>query len=135
MLSACSSYFEELLSQNPCQHPIVLMKDLKFWEVQALVDFMYRGEVNVGQDKLPSLLAAAEALQIKGQADKPLGYRVFHCGKVLGWGCECVPRHTSLASISRGTADEGQVYRMLHCGGLGSISVLHRKVAVFNASA
>jgi hypothetical protein len=24
---------------------------------------------------------------------------------------------------------------MLHCGGLGSISVLHRKVAVFNASA
>ncbi|PSN45227.1 hypothetical protein C0J52_07134 [Blattella germanica] len=68
MLSACSSYFEELLSQNPCQHPIVLMKDLKFWEVQALVDFMYRGEVNVGQDKLPSLLAAAEALQIKGLA-------------------------------------------------------------------
>lgn len=126
MLSACSSYFEELLSQNPCQHPIVLMKDLKFWEVQALVDFMYRGEVNVGQDKLPSLLAAAEALQIKGQADKPLGYRVFHCGKVLGWGCECAPRHTS---------DEGQVYRMLHCGGLGFISVLHRKVAVFSASA
>lgn len=42
------------------------MKDLRFWEVQALVDFMYRGEVNVTQDKLPSLLAAAEALQIKG---------------------------------------------------------------------
>jgi hypothetical protein len=74
MLSACSSYFEELLSQNPCQHPIVLMKDLKFWEVQALVDFMYRGEVNVGQDKLPSLLAAAEALQIKGQDHKLLNY-------------------------------------------------------------
>ncbi|XP_046979729.1 protein bric-a-brac 1-like isoform X7 [Schistocerca americana] len=68
ILSACSSYFEGLLSENPCQHPIVLMKDLRYWEVQALVDFMYRGEVNVGQDKLPSLLAAAEALQIKGLA-------------------------------------------------------------------
>ncbi|XP_039298498.1 protein jim lovell isoform X2 [Nilaparvata lugens] len=68
MLSACSNYFEELLSQNPCQHPIVLMKDLRFWELQALVDFMYRGEVNVTQDRLPSLLAAAEALQIKGLA-------------------------------------------------------------------
>ena len=77
MLSACSSYFEELLNQNPCQHPIVLMKDLKFWEVQALVDFMYRGEVNVGQDKLPSLLAAAEALQIKGEADISLGTEFF----------------------------------------------------------
>ncbi|RZF42099.1 hypothetical protein LSTR_LSTR006692 [Laodelphax striatellus] len=68
MLSACSNYFEELLSQNPCQHPIVLMKDLRFWELQALVDFMYRGEVNVTQERLPSLLAAAEALQIKGLA-------------------------------------------------------------------
>jgi hypothetical protein len=53
------------------------MKDLKFWEVQALVDFMYRGEVNVGQDKLPSLLAAAEALQIKGEADISLGTEFF----------------------------------------------------------
>ncbi|CAA9993385.1 unnamed protein product [Nesidiocoris tenuis] len=66
MLSACSSYLEELLSQNPCQHPIVFMRDLKFWELQALVEFMYSGEVNVTQDKLPSLLAAADALQIKG---------------------------------------------------------------------
>ena len=63
------------------------MKDLKFWEVQALVDFMYRGEVNVGQDKLPSLLAAAEALQIKGEADTPLDTEFFimivvNCAKV-----------------------------------------------------
>ncbi|XP_075217841.1 uncharacterized protein LOC142322648 [Lycorma delicatula] len=73
MLSACSTYFEELLSQNPCQHPIVLMKDLCFWEIQALVDFMYRGEVNVSQDKLPQLLKAAEALQIKGLAGPTTG--------------------------------------------------------------
>ncbi|XP_014256826.1 uncharacterized protein LOC106670755 [Cimex lectularius] len=73
MLSACSSYFEELLSQNPCQHPIVFMRDLKFWEVQALVEFMYSGEVNVTQDRLPSLLAAADALQIKGLAGPSTG--------------------------------------------------------------
>ncbi|KAF4526956.1 hypothetical protein B566_EDAN015456, partial [Ephemera danica] len=47
VLSACSSYFESLLSQNPCQHPIIFMKDMKYWEIRALVDFMYRGEVNV----------------------------------------------------------------------------------------
>ncbi|KAL0281234.1 UNVERIFIED_CONTAM: hypothetical protein PYX00_002284 [Menopon gallinae] len=68
MLSACSPYMEELLSSNPCQHPIIFLKDMKFWQLQALVDFMYRGEVNVTQDKLPSLLSAAEALQIKGLA-------------------------------------------------------------------
>ncbi|XP_012270552.1 protein jim lovell isoform X2 [Orussus abietinus] len=68
ILSSCSDYLAELLRENPCQHPIILMKDLKFWEVEALVKFMYRGEVNVAHDKLPQLLNAAEALQVKGLA-------------------------------------------------------------------
>ncbi|XP_028523059.1 uncharacterized protein LOC107998945 isoform X1 [Apis cerana] len=68
ILSSCSDYLADLLRENPCQHPIILMKDLKFWEVEALVKFMYRGEVNVAHDKLPQLLNAAEALQVKGLA-------------------------------------------------------------------
>ncbi|XP_031776903.1 protein jim lovell isoform X2 [Nasonia vitripennis] len=68
ILSSCSDYLAQLLRENPCQHPIILMKDLKFWEVEALVKFMYRGEVNVTHDKLPQLLNAAEALQVKGLA-------------------------------------------------------------------
>lgn len=42
------------------------MKDMRFREMHALVDFMYKGEVNVTQDELPSLLKSAEALQIRG---------------------------------------------------------------------
>nr|CAD7590747.1 unnamed protein product [Timema genevievae] len=69
ILSACSPYFEKLLSENPCEHPIIIMKDLKFSHIQALVDFMYNGEVNVIENELPSLLAAAKTLQIKGLAE------------------------------------------------------------------
>lgn len=53
------------------------MRDLKFWEIEALVKFMYRGEVNVTHDKLPQLLNAAEALQVKGLAG-PSNSQVIH---------------------------------------------------------
>ncbi|XP_063974855.1 uncharacterized protein LOC135161317 [Diachasmimorpha longicaudata] len=66
ILSSCSDYLATLLRENPCQHPIILMKDLKFWEIEALVRFMYKGEVNISHDKLPELLKAADSLQIKG---------------------------------------------------------------------
>ncbi|XP_015114528.1 uncharacterized protein LOC107039426 isoform X2 [Diachasma alloeum] len=79
ILSSCSDYLAALLRENPCQHPIILMKDLKFWEVEALVRFMYKGEVNISHDKLPQLLKAADALQVKGlvnftpaQSKKPM---------------------------------------------------------------
>lgn len=44
VLSACSVYFEDLLVNNPCQHPIIFMKDVAFWEMKALVEFMYKGK-------------------------------------------------------------------------------------------
>lgn len=66
VLSACSVYFETLLVNNPCQHPIIFMKDVQFWEIKALVEFMYKGEVNVSQNQLDSLLKSAESLQIRG---------------------------------------------------------------------
>ncbi|GAB0097914.1 hypothetical protein DMENIID0001_135960 [Sergentomyia squamirostris] len=67
VLAACSSYFEDLLEENPAQHPIIILpKDVKFWMLQTLVDFMYRGEVSVPEDVFEDLLKIAELLQIKG---------------------------------------------------------------------
>lgn len=43
-----------------------MFKDYQFWELQALVAFMYCGEVSVPQSQLPRILRVAEALQIKG---------------------------------------------------------------------
>jgi len=66
ILCACSTYFEKLLTENPNPHPIIFLKDMRYWEISALVEFMYRGEVSIHQEKLQSLLRAAESLQIKG---------------------------------------------------------------------
>ncbi|XP_063235275.1 protein tramtrack, beta isoform isoform X2 [Bacillus rossius redtenbacheri] len=71
VLSACSSYFQTLFTINPCQHPIVILKDVKYNDLKTMVDFMYFGEVNVSQEQLPAVLKTAEMLKVKGLADMP----------------------------------------------------------------
>lgn len=67
VLAACSQYFDNLLSENPCKHPIVILpSDIKLWTIQALVEFMYKGQVNVSQAGLPDLVKSGDLLQIRG---------------------------------------------------------------------
>ncbi|CAH1390475.1 unnamed protein product [Nezara viridula] len=69
VLSACSPYFQSLFFDNPCQHPIVILKDIKWPELKAVVEFMYKGEINVSQEQIGPLLKVAESLKIRGLAD------------------------------------------------------------------
>lgn len=69
LLSACSPYFRELLKGNPCQHPIIVLRDIKYDDLHSLLQFMYNGEVNVAQDQLNSFLKSAESLKIRGLTD------------------------------------------------------------------
>ncbi|XP_063228029.1 modifier of mdg4-like isoform X47 [Bacillus rossius redtenbacheri] len=66
VLSVCSPYFKELFKVNPCKHPIVILKDVGHKELEDILEFMYRGEVNVRQDDLTEFLKTAEMLQVKG---------------------------------------------------------------------
>ncbi|CAG0919561.1 unnamed protein product [Notodromas monacha] len=71
VLSACSPYFKKLLEENPAKHPIVILKDVEFKQLKAILDFMYSGEVNVAQEELQSFLKVAERLKVKGLAEVP----------------------------------------------------------------
>ncbi|KAG5874020.1 hypothetical protein JTB14_026791 [Gonioctena quinquepunctata] len=74
VLSACSPFFQRIFSENPCKHPVIVLKDFSGWEVQAIVDFMYKGEISVIQEQLQSLIKAAESLQVRGLANQdPFG--------------------------------------------------------------
>lgn len=69
VLSACSSYFQTLFVDHPNRHPIVILKDVCFAELRTLVEFMYKGEVNVEYCQLSALLKTAESLKVKGLAE------------------------------------------------------------------
>ncbi|XP_063376704.1 protein abrupt isoform X1 [Cydia fagiglandana] len=71
VLSACSPYFRKLLKANPCQHPIVILRDVHDKDMESLLRFMYQGEVHIGQEQLKEFLRAAQLLQVRGLTDVP----------------------------------------------------------------
>jgi len=73
ILSACSQFFRNILRRNPHQHPLLYLKGVKFTDLQAVLNFMYHGEVNVAQEELNSFLAVAEELRVKGLTQNQSG--------------------------------------------------------------
>ncbi|XP_075741586.1 uncharacterized protein LOC119178183 [Rhipicephalus microplus] len=69
VLAACSPFFEALFERNPCAHPVVIMSQTREADLRTLLEFMYRGEVNVAQEQLPALLRTAELFQVRGLAE------------------------------------------------------------------
>ena len=67
ILSACSNWFERTLAPIEYdQHPIIILRDVNFQEMEYLIKFMYSGEAIVPQEGIQSFLKTAEMLEIKG---------------------------------------------------------------------
>merc|ERR1711892_1187981 len=71
VLSVCSKYFQELFSQpqpggTQNSTTVIYLKDVAAAQMQMLLSYMYRGEVDVSDDELGDFLQTASGLQIKG---------------------------------------------------------------------
>ena len=66
VLSACSPYFQTVLKESDCSHPVIILPGVQGYELRAIVDFIYKGEINISQEHLPDLLRLAEELKIRG---------------------------------------------------------------------
>ena len=64
LIDHISQFF--FFQDNPCQHPLFFMKDTSYVDMAAVIEFVYKGEVNVLQSQLGSFLKTAEMLQVKG---------------------------------------------------------------------
>uniref|UniRef100_A0A182Q959 BTB domain-containing protein n=1 Tax=Anopheles farauti TaxID=69004 RepID=A0A182Q959_9DIPT len=107
VLSACSPYFQQLFVNHPEKHPIVILRDVPFKDMKCLLDFMYRGEVSVDQDRLAAFLRVAESLRIKGLTevndDKPPG----PTGGAAGSTSATTPGSAASSSAASGGGSQG----------------------------
>lgn len=42
VLSACSSYFKEIFTENPHPHPVIIFKFIKYEDLNSIIEFMYQ---------------------------------------------------------------------------------------------
>ena len=66
VLASFSSFFKSLLRNNPHQHPLIYLKGLDMEDLQAIISFIYTGEVTVGEESLDKILEISRDLEIKG---------------------------------------------------------------------
>ncbi|XP_072393635.1 uncharacterized protein [Diabrotica undecimpunctata] len=78
ILSACSPYFRTIFKENPCPHPIVILKDVAHADLMAIINFMYHGEVTVSEEQFASFLNTAVVLQVLGLIDNEETHQKKH---------------------------------------------------------
>ena len=66
ILAASSPFLKRVLKENPHSHPLIFLKGIKLSFVEAVLKFVYHGEVNVEEANLTTFLAVAEDVEVKG---------------------------------------------------------------------
>ena len=73
VLAAASPLLRSLLARAAHPHPLLFLVGLRLADLRHLMDFIYQGEVELTQAALPSFLAAAGELQVKGLSGSGAG--------------------------------------------------------------
>ena len=66
VLSACSSFFKNILKKNVHASPLIYLSGVSSSNLKNILDYIYCGEVQLFQDQLDSFLDAAQKLKISG---------------------------------------------------------------------
>ena len=66
ILVANSPFFEDILSSLPHKtYPDIVLPQVTVSDMMSILDFIYRGEVNIEQEKLKNVLTLANFLKVK----------------------------------------------------------------------
>ena len=63
IISSCSQFFNQILLSNPHQHPLLFLKDIRYKDLQLIIQFIYLGQTEVSQADLDSFMEAVIELK------------------------------------------------------------------------
>ena len=66
VLASCSPLLSSILRRSKHPHPLIYLWGVKLWQLDAVLDFCYRGQVMVSQGDLGDFIRVATLLGIKG---------------------------------------------------------------------
>merc|ERR1712129_273821 len=66
ILSSCSPFLRKLMMRNQQKNQLIYFSNVRFVDLQKLIEFIYLGYCEVAQENLSLVLAAAKLLQIQG---------------------------------------------------------------------
>lgn len=74
VLSSCSDYFGSIFESTFCKHPVIIIKDIKHEDMEALLNYMYLGEAKVKLSDILRTLVHSYAYYENGNFSPPLTY-------------------------------------------------------------
>ena len=66
VLSACSGYFSEVLSQRSHSHPLLCLEGVNNEDLTNVIDYIYHGEIQIDQENLGRFLKIAQKFKLQG---------------------------------------------------------------------
>ena len=114
VVASSSNFFRKVLKNINHSHPLVYLKGTKIADMEALLSFMYQGQVSLAEENLNSFLALAEELEVKG----------LTCGKNSSGGNHQLPVNVNSESKNDPSHPDLQNYAAQRLSSASSVSVL-----------
>ena len=71
IIASGSNFFKSVLKRNKHPHPWIYLRGVQSKALEAIVDFLYKGEVSIVESDLNDFLVLANEIELKGLATEP----------------------------------------------------------------
>lgn len=65
VLAASSDFFRDIFSESSCKQETVFLSNFDHSGISALLDYMYKGEINMDKEEMPALLELAKFFKVR----------------------------------------------------------------------